>query len=292
LTRKQHTIIVVPHARARFRQFQVTSRLLWSVATAVSLSLLLGVVFGVLWLQSVRKNREVTSLVAENQDLRGRTKSLNAKLESLEKVLAEFEERTRRLSIVAGLSGSPDPGTGGVGGLTALPADDVRHTEAVLEEASRRGLLLSGRLGEVENRLSLQADQLALTPTLAPALGVLTAGFGLRADPFTGRPDFHPGIDISSPKGSRIVAPASGTVVRVGWDQGYGRVVEIAHGFGIRTLFAHLEAPRVAEGQRVRRGDLVGIVGSTGRSTGPHLHYEVQVAGKPVDPLDYVLNAF
>ncbi len=292
MTRKQHTIIVVPHARARFRQFQVTSRLLWSVATAVSLSLVLGVVFGVLWLQSVRKNREVTSLVAENQDLRGRTKSLNAKLESLEKVLAEFEERTRRLSIVAGLSGSPDPGTGGVGGLTALPADDVRHTEAVLEEASRRGLLLSGRLGEVESRLTLQADQLALTPTLAPALGVLTAGFGLRADPFTGRPDFHAGIDISSPKGSRIVAPASGTVVRVGWDQGYGRVVEIAHGFGVRTLFAHLEAPRVAEGQRVRRGDLVGIVGSTGRSTGPHLHYEVQVAGKPVDPLDYVLNAF
>ncbi len=292
MTRKQHTIIVVPHARARFRQFQVTSRLLWSVATAVSLSLLLGVVFGVLWLQSVRKNREVTSLVAENQDLRGRTKTLNAKLESLEKVLAEFEERTRRLSIVAGLSGSPDPGTGGVGGLTALPADDVRHTEAVLEEASRRGLLLSGRLGEVESRLSLQADQLALTPTLAPSLGVLTAGFGLRADPFTGRPDFHAGIDISSPKGSRIVAPASGTVVRVGWDQGYGRVVEIAHGFGIRTLFAHLEAPRVAEGQRVRRGDLVGIVGSTGRSTGPHLHYEVQVAGKPVNPLDYVLNAF
>jgi murein DD-endopeptidase MepM/ murein hydrolase activator NlpD len=292
LTRKQHTIIVVPHARARFRQFQVTSRLLWSVATAVSLSLLLGVVFGVLWLQSVRKNREVTSLVAENQDLRGRTKSLNAKLESLEKVLAEFEERTRRLSIVAGLSGSPDPGTGGVGGLTALPADDVRHTEAVLEEASRRGLLLSGRLGEVESRLSFQADQLALTPTLAPALGVLTAGFGLRSDPFTGRPDFHAGIDISSPKGSRIVAPASGTVVRVGWDRGYGRVVEIAHGFGVRTLFAHLEAPRVTEGQRVRRGDLVGLVGSTGRSTGPHLHYEVQVAGKPVNPLDYVLNAF
>ncbi|MHB8800441.1 MAG: peptidoglycan DD-metalloendopeptidase family protein [Thermoanaerobaculia bacterium] len=292
MTRKQHTIIVVPHARARFRQFQVTSRLLWSVATAVSLSLLLGVVFGVLWLQSVRKNREVSSLVAENVDLRGRTKSLNAKLESLEKVLAEFEERTRRLSIVAGLSGSPDPGTGGVGGLTALPADDVRHTEAVLEEASRRGLLLSGRLGEVESSLSLQADHLALTPTLAPALGVLTAGFGLRADPFTGRPDFHAGIDISSPKGSRIVAPASGTVVRVGWDRGYGRVVEIAHGFGIRTLFAHMEAPRVAEGQRVRRGDLVGLVGSTGRSTGPHLHYEVQVAGKPVNPLDYVLNAF
>lgn len=292
MTRKQHTIIVVPHARARFRQFQVTSRLLWSVATGVTLSLLLGVVFGVLWIQSVRKNREVSTLVAENQDLRGRTKALNTKLATLEKLLAEFEERTRRLAIVAGLSGVHDPGTGGVGGLTALPADNASHTEAVLEETSRRGLLLSGRLGAVEQRLSFQADQLALTPTLAPAVGVLTAGFGVRTDPFTGQQEFHPGIDISSPTGGRIVSPANGTVVRIGWENGYGRVVEIAHGFGIRTLYAHLDVTRVTEGQRIRRGDLVGLIGSTGRSTGPHLHYEVQVGGKPVNPLDYVLNAF
>lgn len=292
MTRKQHTIIVVPHARARFRQFQVTSRLLWSVGIAVSLSLVLGMVFGLLWIQSIRKNREVSTLVAENQDLRGRTKTLNSKLESLEKLLAEFEERTRRLSIVAGLSGVDDSGTGGVGGLTALPADYASHSEAVLEETSRRGLLLSGRLGQVEQSLSLQADRLALTPTLAPTVGVLTAGYGLRSDPFTGRQEFHMGIDISSPKGGRVVAPANGTVVRVRWESGYGRVVEIAHGFGVRTLYAHLEAPRVVEGQRVRRGDLVGLVGSTGRSTGPHLHYEVQVGGKPVNPLDYVLNAF
>lgn len=292
MTRKQHTIIVVPHARARFRQFQVTSRLLWSVATAVSLSLVLGVVFGVLWIQSVRKNREVSTLAAENQDLRGRTKTLNAKLESLEKLLADFEERTRRLSVVAGLSGILDPGTGGVGGLTTMPVESSSHLQAVLEESSRRGVLLSGRLGAIEKKLSFQADQLALTPTLAPAVGVLTAGFGLRSDPFTGGQEFHTGIDVSSPTGGKVVAPANGTVVRVGWSNSYGRVVEIAHGFGIRTLYAHLEATRVAEGQRVRRGDLVAIVGSTGRSTGPHLHYEVQVDGRPVNPLDYVLNAF
>lgn len=292
MTRKQHTIIVVPHARARFRQFQVSSRLLWSVATGVCLSLLLGVVFGVLWIGSVRKNREASTLRAENQDLRGRTKALNARLESLEKLLAGFEERTRRLAIVAGLSGVHDPGTGGVGGLTALPVEATSHTEAALEEASRRGLLLSSRLGDVEQRLSFQADQLALTPTLAPAAGVLTAGFGLRSDPFTGQQEFHTGIDISSSTGGRIVAPASGTVVRVGWENGYGRLVEIAHGFGIRTVYAHLDTSRVIEGQRVRRGDLVGLIGSTGRSTGPHLHYEVLVGGKPVNPLDYVLNAF
>ena len=99
MTRKQHTIIVVPHARARFRQFQVSSRLLWSVATAVTLSLLLGLVFGVLWIDSVRKNREVSTLQAENQDLRGRTKTLNSKLEQLEKLLAEVRAyRTRALA--------------------------------------------------------------------------------------------------------------------------------------------------------------------------------------------------
>jgi murein DD-endopeptidase MepM/ murein hydrolase activator NlpD len=104
--------------------------------------------------------------------------------------------------------------------------------------------------------------------------------------------EFHTGIDVSSPTGGRVVSPANGTVVRVGWSNSYGRIVEIAHGFGIRTLYAHLEATRVAEGQRIRRGDPVGVVGSTGRSTGPHLHYEVHVGGRPVNPLDYVLNAF
>lgn len=111
-------------------------------------------------------------------------------------------------------------------------------------------------------------------------------------DPFTGMQEFHTGIDVSTPAGGKVVSPANGTIVRVGWSNGYGRIVEIAHGFGIRTTYAHLEATRVAEGQRVRRGDLIGLVGSTGRSTGPHLHYEVQVGGRPVNPLDYVLNAF
>ncbi|MGZ5429346.1 MAG: M23 family metallopeptidase, partial [Thermoanaerobaculia bacterium] len=91
---------------------------------------------------------------------------------------------------------------------------------------------------------------------------------------------------------NRVVAPASGTVVRVGWDKGFGRFLEIAHGYGVTTLYGHLQTPRVAEGQRVKRGDPVALVGSTGRSTGPHLHYEVHTDGKPVNPLDYVLTAF
>jgi len=292
MTRKEHTIIFVPHARARFRQFRVTSRTLVGVGAAFLLSIALGVTFSVLWVRSLRQSADVSTLMTENRNLRTRASVLNTKLETIEKQLAEFEEKTRRLSIVAGLSASHDPGTGGVGGLTALPLDVEASAELGIQEAGRRGALLSTRLSSVEKRLGSQADLLALTPTIAPTVGVLTAGFGNRTDPFTGQGEFHSGLDISAPTGNKVTAPANGTVVKVAWERGYGRVVEIAHGYGITTLFGHLEAARVIEGQRVKRGELIGLIGSSGRSTGPHLHYEVHAAGKPVNPLDYVLNAF
>jgi murein DD-endopeptidase MepM/ murein hydrolase activator NlpD len=270
----------------------VSSRLLWGLGTAFLSAVILGATFSILWVRSINKNREVTAILAENSDLRSRAAFTNARLESLEKQLVEFEDRTRRLSIVAGLSAVRDPGTGGVGGLTAAPIDPSASADTGLTEAGRRGALLSSRLQLVEKRLATQADQLALTPTIAPTAGVLTAGFGQRPDPFTGHAEHHPGIDISTPAGNRVVAPAAGTVVKVGVDKGYGRFVQIAHGYGVITLYGHLQAARVAEGQRIKRGDLVALVGSTGRSTGPHLHYEVRVDGKPSNPLDYVLNAF
>jgi murein DD-endopeptidase MepM/ murein hydrolase activator NlpD len=289
---KKHTIIFVPHARARFRQFRVSSRLLWGATAFVFLSVAVGTTFTTLWIRSIQKNREVSAIVAENQDLRARARDLNGKLDSLEKTLADFEEKTRRLSIVAGLSAVHDPGTGGVGGLSGLPLDPAASVEQGMSEAARRSTVLSSRLESVEKRLTLQADKLAFTPTLAPTVGVLTGGFGPRNDPFTGQREFHPGLDISTATGNRIFAPASGVVVRVGWEKGYGRVVQIAHGFGYLTLYGHLEAARVSEGQRVNRGDLIALVGSTGRSTGPHLHYEVHLDGRAVNPLDFVLNAF
>jgi len=292
MPKREHTIIFLPHARARFRQFRISSRALWSVGICFGLSVLLGVTFSVLWVRSIQKKSEVTAILAENSDLRSRAALTNTRLETIEKTLAEFEDRTRRLSIVAGLSAVRDAGFGGVGGLTAVPVNPADSVDSGLSEAGRRGALLSSRLMLVEKKLLLQADQLALTPTIVPAAGVLTAGFGTRPDPFTNHPEFHTGIDISTPAGNRVVAPAAGTIVRVGWDKGFGRFVEIAHGYGVTTLYGHLQAARVAEGQRVRRGDVVALVGSTGRSTGPHLHYEVHAEGKPVNPLNYVLNAF
>ena len=292
MTRKTHTIIFVPHARAKFRQFHVSSRLLITLGAAFLLTIVIGGTFTTLWLRSFRKNREMSAMAEENKSLRDRTTLLSGKLETIEKQLTEFEERTRRLAIVAGLTGVHDSGSGGVGGLGAIPVDPATSSADGVGEVVRRGAVLSSRLVLIEKRLSTQADQLSLTPTLAPTIGVLTAGFGNRIDPFNGRPEFHTGVDISTPAGNRIVAPANGTVVRVGWENGYGRIVEIAHGYGVNTTYGHLATARVIEGQRVKRGDVIALVGSTGRSTGPHLHYEVHSAGKAINPLDFILNAF
>ncbi len=121
--------------------------------------------------------------------------------------------------------------------------------------------------------------------------GAPTSGFGLRADPFTGQPAFHEGVDISTSRSEPVLATADGTVLRSGWAGEYGKAIEIAHGDRYTTLYGHLEATLVAEGQIVHRGDRVGLVGSTGRSTAPHLHYEVRVDGHPVNPLEYILES-
>ena len=133
---------------------------------------------------------------------------------------------------------------------------------------------------------------LASTPSTAPVRGVLTDGYGGRSDPFTGEKGVHTAIDISSAHGQPIRSPADGIVVKAEWANGYGNVVYMSHGFGYSTRYGHLSTFNVKTGQKVKRGDVVGYVGSTGRSTGPHLHYEVRLNNRPVNPLAYILNAF
>ena len=133
----------------------------------------------------------------------------------------------------------------------------------------------------VEKRRSL-ADA---TPSIWPVAGWLSSSFGNRRDPFTGGRDFHPGLDISASYGQAVIAPASGTVSSAGWTGNYGNLVVLEHGFGITTKFGHLSRFRVMNGQQVNRGDIIGYVGSTGRSTSPHLHYEIWMNDKLTNPL-------
>lgn len=155
-------------------------------------------------------------------------------------------------------------------------SDDVR-----LEEAAQQDLLRVLR----ENR-----DTLAAMPTIWPVAGFISSPFGGRFSSFTGRGEFHKGIDIRGRPGTPVIAPAGGTVSFAGSDGAYGLSVEIRHGKTIVTKYAHLQRIAVREGQTVKRGELVGGVGSTGRSTGPHLHYEVKLGGVHVNPMRYILN--
>lgn len=131
-------------------------------------------------------------------------------------------------------------------------------------------------------------DDLLATPSLWPVHGRLTGAFGERLDPFNGEGTFHSGVDISTSYGDRVEAAADGVVIAAEYRPGYGRVAIVDHGFGFSTWYAHLSGFRVYPGMHVRRGDVIGYVGSSGKATGPHLHYEVRIHGTPVNPWTYL----
>jgi murein DD-endopeptidase MepM/ murein hydrolase activator NlpD len=155
------------------------------------------------------------------------------------------------------------------------------QTVAGLEERTLQDLTT-----EVENRQA----KWAATPSIWPVKGWITSGFGHRISPFTGQQVMHEGLDIGAPPNSPIQAPAAGRVTASGFDSRMGNMVSLDHGFGIETVYGHMAKILVKNGQKVKRGDVIGLVGSTGLSTGPHLHYLVKSNNRPVDPQRYILD--
>ena len=153
--------------------------------------------------------------------------------------------------------------------------------------------LLSGledRLQSVRTDVDKRNQLAAATPSIWPTHGWLSSSMGNRSDPFTGEKDFHPGLDISADKGDPVYATADGTVANASAAGNYGNLVILDHGYGLETRYGHLSAFKVQPGQTVKRGDLVGLVGSTGRATSSHLHYEVRANGRILNPLQLLLN--
>jgi murein DD-endopeptidase MepM/ murein hydrolase activator NlpD len=175
------------------------------------------------------------------------------------------------------------------GDPSARPSDFMAAALASPEDTFD---LLRQVLGRLENRLRTVRTDVerrealaAATPSIWPTIGWLSAGFGDRADPFTGDPGYHSGLDISADRGHPVVAPAAGVVESASWSGNYGNLLVIDHGFGIKTRYGHLSQFAVSQGQMVNRGALIGYVGATGRATGPHLHYEVLANGQLIDPM-------
>jgi murein DD-endopeptidase MepM/ murein hydrolase activator NlpD len=170
--------------------------------------------------------------------------------------------------------------------------------EQGLVAAVRDGIVWLAKEADVQEQtlqeLALAAEQKssrwAATPSIWPVKGWVTSGFGPRVSPFTEKPAWHDGLDIGAAANAPVQAPAQGRVTSVGFDSKLGNVVKLDHGFGIETLYGHLAKALVKEGQRVKRGDVVGLVGSSGLATGPHLHYMVKVNGQTFDPSKYILD--
>ncbi|HYC90906.1 MAG TPA: peptidoglycan DD-metalloendopeptidase family protein [Thermoanaerobaculia bacterium] len=269
----------------------MSHRLLFSIVSLVSTSLCLSTFFSVQYFTSLSQTHELSKLRRENRELQTANEQFGKSVESLRTQLRTVEDRTRKLAIIAGITTLDEASQGGSGGLRNDEMAGSPYRDDV-DKMSFRSNRLSKDLSELEEKFVAQSRMLSSTPSIAPVRGILTDGFGGRSDPFTREPGQHNAIDISSAVGQPIRSPADGIVVKAEWASGYGNVIYISHGYGYSTRYGHLSSFAVRPGARIKRGDVIGYVGSTGRSTGPHLHYEVRVNNNPVNPLEYILNAF
>lgn len=289
-----YTLIVVPHAKARFRKFQVSVRLAkWALGTGGAVSLALA---GILihYTTITAEVHELRRLRSENQALLARTREYEHSAGKLQAKVQSLQSTITKLGVMAGLEQTlPDSRVGGVGGVAS--AESVApglETRLDLSTMERELTDLAQRSARIEEFYKDQRLLLASTPSVWPVRGYLSATFGNRVDPFTGQWDFHSGIDISTPLGTRIQTPADGIVVFCGKKGAYGNALVIDHGHGVVTRYGHMDALTVKPGQRVRRGDDIGFVGNTGRSTAPHLHYEVWVHDQAQNPIHFILDEY
>ena len=286
-----YTLIVVPHAKARFRRFQVPVRLAkWTMTLAAVGGLAIG---GVL-VEFARMTKEVTDLRrlrAENSELLTKTRAYEENAGKLQAKVLQLQTMVTKLGVMAGLEHSlPEAGGAGVGGAVGPESQAPTLAPRALAAIDQSLTSLTRRSEQLEEFYRDQTMVLASTPSIWPVRGYLSAGFGNRTDPFTGQRDFHAGIDISTPIGTRVFAPADGVVLSAAVSGAYGNSIIVDHGYGVVTRYGHLDAYAVRPGQRVRRGDLIAFVGNTGRSTGPHLHYEVGVRDQAQNPIHFILD--
>lgn len=185
----------------------------------------------------------------------------------------------------------PNPGTASaVGPDSSNGVETVVSVKEGLEWLSKEALNQERILQELSQAAEQRSSRWAATPSIWPVKGWVTSGFGPRISPFTEKPAWHDGLDIGAPPNAPVQAPAQGRVTAIGFDPKLGNIVRLDHGFGVETLYGHLAKSLVKEGQRVNRGDVVGLVGSSGLATGPHLHYMVKVHGQALDPNKYILE--
>jgi len=298
--KKHLSLIVIPHTKTSHRTMSFSKRTVRIVTWA---GIGLGLVLTFITADYIRlrlTGRSLGSLITENQKQKESLQAYEQTIGSLEQKINAFQEYTGKLNIFAGIK-SPDqlqnPGVGGgpsEGSQMSLPTAPIR-SPASIQSLSRKADDIQKNLGTLMTEFEGRRALFATTPSIAPALGFNSSRFGMRLDPLNSNAvekTFHSGLDIAAAYGSPVVATADGSVIRVTRDGALGLNIIINHGNGYTTLYGHLSATTVRSGQKIKRGDSIGKVGQTGRALGTHVHYEVRLNGKPMDPLLYIITEY
>jgi murein DD-endopeptidase MepM/ murein hydrolase activator NlpD len=304
---RNFSVIIVSDATSSNKEFTVSSKLVKNAVLAFSF---LVIFFGFIifhYLTMTLDKQKMKRLEFDAKDKRLKISELSSTIEVLNQRLKNMEIYKERIMVATGLtsplalrevgSGGPDFGNAGgdfSGATGANPAPQsllqknmVPQTADIRDKAQK----IEDSLKSMEKFVNQQKLQLAATPAIWPTRGYISGVFGNRVHPFTGRYEFHNAIDIATQLGNKIIAPADGVVLVAEPREYYGKMIIIDHGFGYVTRYGHLSGFNVREGQRVRRYDVIGSVGTTGRSNGPHLHYEVRYFDKPMDPHNFILDS-
>jgi murein DD-endopeptidase MepM/ murein hydrolase activator NlpD len=301
MAKRRWTVVFVPHGSEPSKIIEVSYGLIKTAIGGAALGLAAALLVGYATMARTADLSRTAHLQDENSRLVQEIGELHGRLSTLSDTLTRISQRDARIRVLANLEPiDPQVQAAGIGGptlasrpglLNAGPA--VRRSEEIrvdLNALIRRANLLASSFEEAKDSLASHSQRLAATPSIMPTQGWLTSAFSsMREHPILHIARPHEGIDVTAPMGSPIEAPAAGVVTDAGWESGYGNTVTIDHGYGITTKFAHASKLLVRTGQRVQRGQRIALVGNTGLATGPHLHYEVHVNGRPVDPLKYVL---
>jgi murein DD-endopeptidase MepM/ murein hydrolase activator NlpD len=300
MAKRRWTLVLVPHGSEPSRIVEVSHTVLRAGAVVAAACVVLAGIAGYATISKTSELSRAARLQQENASLSREIGELHGRLVSLSDTITQISQRDARIRVLANLepidpqvqeAGIGGPGTSdlSLSGLTGLTRRSA-EVRVDLGALIRRANLLASSFKEAADSLSVHTARLAATPSIMPTQGWLSSAFSaMREHPILHLARPHEGIDVSAPMGSPIEAPAAGVVSDAGWETGYGNTVTINHGFGIVTKFAHASKILVKVGQRVSRGQRIALVGNSGLATGPHLHYEVHVNGRPVDPLKYVL---
>ena len=292
---RRYTVVIADRSSGVMRRLHVSLRpTLAAVAGVFALPVLIGL--GARWsargeIAQLRSTNN--ALEVENSNYRAATGELTGQIESLQSAINDLgaraavdPEQARAMQKLPAIVKAR-----AAGGTEKTSAAITQVLSSLASPEDTFGVLrdvlagLENRLQYVRKDVERREALAAATPSIWPTQGWLTGTFGGRADPFTGEPGFHSGIDLATEKGQPVFATADGTVEGAAWTGDYGNLITIKHGFGLSTRYGHLSRYNVKAGQTVKRGDVIGFVGSTGRSTGAHLHYEILVNGSLMNPL-------